>query len=68
MIIRIFSIILLLGSAIEFQVGQWGLKVFSMANFYLSLVFYAVLRDVCPVTVGSTDVKFLGMGPLFGEM
>jgi len=46
--LRISSIILLLGSAIEFQVGQWRWKVFSMTNFYLSVDFYAVLGDFAP--------------------
>jgi len=58
---------LLLGSAIEFKVGQWGWKVFSMANFYLSVDFYAVLMDFCPVPGRPKSGKFLGVGFLLLE-
>ena len=57
---NLLSIILLLGSAIEFQVGPWGCKVFSMANFLLSVDFYTVLGYFCTVPGRSRNVKICG--------
>jgi len=42
--------------------------VFSMANFYLLVDFYAVLGDFCPIIGLSKSVKFCGVGSPFGEM
>ena len=64
--LRIFSIISLLGSAIEWIliriVGNTTYIVFQWQLFYLQGDFYAGLRDFCPLHGGSKNIKFLGVG------